>query len=49
MASTGKGGQLPFAKAGIGNDAYNKIIANVRKFGRVFTQKQSQSYKIECT
>jgi len=49
MATTGKGGQLPWAKAGIGNDAYNKIIANVRKFGRAFRQKQSQSYRLECS
>jgi hypothetical protein len=43
MATTGKSGQLPWAPAGIGNEGYNKIIANVRKFGRIFSQKQSKS------
>jgi hypothetical protein len=37
----------PWAPSGIGNGAYNKIIANVRKCGRIFSQKQSSSGKLE--
>lgn len=47
MATTGKAGQLPWAKAGIGNGANNKVIANMRKFARSFALKQSQTYTIQ--
>lgn len=46
-SNTGKAGQLPWAKPGIGNDAYNKLIANMRKYGRMFSQKQSQTYRVQ--
>ncbi len=46
MATTGKGGQLPWAKPGIGNGANNHTIGQMRRNGRRFRDIQSRTHRI---
>lgn len=46
ISKTGKEGQLPWAKAGIGNEGKNTLVKKARSDGRTFRRAQSASYRI---
>ena len=49
ISKMAKSGQLPWHPGGIGNGAYNTLIKNMRKFGRIFREKQSQTYRLAAS
>ena len=47
ISGRAKAGQMPWPQPGIGNGAFNTIIAAQRKFARIFRDLQSRNYSIQ--